>query len=61
MYSNSFSSNSSSSHIYFKRPKNNDIFSDFNDFTIILDFVFKNLYSSSKVTEEIILVFLRSM
>ena len=61
MYSNSFSSNSFSSYIYFKKPKNNGIFNAFNDFTIILDFVFKILYSSPNVVEEIIFIFLRSM
>ena len=55
MYSNSFSSDSSSSDIYFKKFKNNDIFNDFNAF------VSKVLYSSSNVTYEIIFIFLRSM
>ena len=55
MYSNSFSSDSSSSDIYFKKFKNNDIFNDFNAF------VSKVLYSSSNVTDEIIFIFLRSM
>ena len=57
MYSDSFSSDSYSSDIYFKKPRNNGIF---NAFTIILDF-FKILYSSSNVIEEIIFIFLRSM
>ena len=61
MYSDSISSNSSSSDIYFKKLKNNGIFNAFNDFTIILDFVFKILYSSPNVTEEIIFIFLKSM
>ena len=61
MYSDSFSSDSYFSDIYFKKPKDNGIFNAFNDFTIILDFVFKILYSSSNKTEEIIFIFPRSM
>ena len=45
MYSNSFSSDSSSSDIYFKKPKNNSIFNAFNAF------VFRGLYSESNITE----------
>ena len=61
MYSDSFSSDSSSSDIYFKKPKDNSIFNVFNYLIIILDFVFRILYSSSNVTEKILLTFLRSM
>ena len=55
MYSNSLLSDSSSSDIYFTKPKNNRIF---NDFSV---FISKVLYSASNVTEVIIFIFLRSM
>ena len=55
MYSNNFSPDSSSSDVYFQKPKSSGIFNAFNAF------VSKVLYSSSNVTEKIIFIFLRSI